>query len=178
MAGAQDGPDEGGETKESTVSGIRMISPVTDKNLDTVLNGLYERGSLRELTAEESNTLMTAVPSGTYFYVYGFQFTKETSAADFIVSRERGTDWHHFEVHKRADGEPVLIGFATVKDAGKFEYYSKRYGPTPKLVARPVDDFNVLMILPLRLLGEVTHQDDRFGTVDVTVLNAALLPKQ
>jgi len=166
------------DTTESSVDGIRMISPVTQSNVDAVLARLHQRESLRELTAAESNTLISAVPSGTYFYAYGFQLENSGGASDFIVSHERGTEWHHFELHKQANDEAVLLGFATGKDAGKFEYYSKQYGPTPNLLPQPSDDFNVLMILPLELIGKITRQDIQIGSTEATTLDAAFLPKK
>ena len=166
------------DTTESSVDGIRMISPATQSNADTVLAGLRERGSLRQLTAAESNTLTSGVPSGTYFYAYGFQLERSGEPADFIVSRNRGAKWRQFELHKRANDEIFLLGFTTGKDAGKFEYYSKQYGPTPNLLPQPSDDFNVLMILPLKLIGKITRQQIQIGSAEATTLDAALLPKK
>ena len=163
---------------ESTIDSIRIISPVTQTNMDAVLSGLRQRDSLRELTVEESNTLMSVVPSGTYFFAYGFQLENSGGASDFIVSHERGAEWRYFELHKQANDVIVLLGFATSKDAGKFEYYSKRYGPTPKLLPQPSDDFNVLMILPFELIGKITHQEIQIGSGEVTTLDAAFLPKK
>ncbi len=169
--------DIGGAT-ESSIDGISIISPVTQSNFDAVMAGMRQRGSLRELTAVESNTLVSAVPTGTYFYAYGFQLMTTEDSSDFMVSHVRGTDWHHFELHKQTNGETVLLGIATSNDAGKLEYYSKRYGPTPKLVPQPIDDFNVLLILPLRLLGKIDNHNLQLGVGEVTALDAALLPKK
>jgi hypothetical protein len=167
-----------GTTSESSFGSIRVISPVTQNNMDAVLSGLRQRDSLRELTAAESNALTSAVPPGTYFYAYGFQLANSEESSDFIVSRKRGADWRHFELHKQANDEIVLLGFTTSKDAGKFEYYSKRYGPTPNLLAQPVDDFNVLMIVPLKLIDKMVSQEVKIGSGGATALDAALLPKR
>jgi len=160
-----------------------MISPVTKSNMNDVLAGLRQRESLRELTASESNTLTSAVPSGTYFYAYGFQLEYSGEPADFIVSRNRGANWRQFELQKRANDEIVLLGFTTDKDAGKFDYYSTQYGPTPNLLPQPSGDFNVLMILPLEMIGKISHQEieigsGRNGPGKATTLDAALLPKK
>jgi hypothetical protein len=165
--------------KASSIGNINIISPVTKSNFKKVLNELRQRKSLRALTEEESNAKISAVPSGTFFYAYGFQLIKEKdgeNSPDILVNNYRGTDWHHFELHKLANKEIVLLGFATGKDAGKFQFYSKKYGPSPKLVPLPVDGYNALLIVPLRLIGEITNQPVQLGAEEVTALKAAVLP--
>jgi hypothetical protein len=163
---------------ESSIEGIGVIFPVTKGNYVVVIAGLHQRGALRELTMDESNALMSSVPSGTFYYAYGFQLVTALDSTDFLVSRVRGTDWHHFELHKRSDLETVLLGYAKRKDLEKFDYYSKTYGPTPQLLPLPTEDHNVLLILPLQLLGKIITQDIQLGVDGVTALEAALLPKK
>ena len=163
---------------ESSIEDISIIFPVTKNNYAAVIAGLHKSEALRELTTDESNTLMSSVPSGTYYFAYGFQLMTAQDSADFLVSRVRGTDWHHFELHKRSDGEIVLLGYATSKDLEKFDYYSKTYGPTPQLLPLPTENHNVLLILPLRLIGKIITQDLQLDVGGVTALEAALLPKK
>ena len=164
---------------ERNINGIRFISPVTAQNFATVMARVRERSGVRPLSAEASNRLMTDTPNGTYYYAYGFQLVRNwQQSANFLVTNDSGADWHHYELQKLGDGSILLTGLTTQVDLDKFDYYSKTYGPTPKLISRPADNYNILVLLPYDMVGKVSHQEVTVGQVVVSTVDAAIFPIQ
>lgn len=162
---------------EENINGIRFISPVTQESFDAVLQRVRERMDLRPLSAAESNRLLAEVSDSTYFYAYGFQLDKGwVEEPSFLVSSRLGSPWFQYEIHKSSDGELLLLGMTTKTDFDKFEFYSKTYGPTPKLMTRPDGDFNILVVLPVSMLGKISYQELPNGQGTVSTVDAAVFP--
>jgi hypothetical protein len=119
---------------------------------------------------------MSFIPSGTYFFAYGFQLETGEDSLNLLVNRLPGTKWHHFELHKRMGDEIVLLGLTTPREVEKLGQYDITWSPSPQLIPMPAENFSVLMIVPLNLLDKIVFEDLQLGAGEVSALKATLQP--
>lgn len=165
-------------TSEQSIRGVKVISPVSDSNFDSVINDLRQRGSLRPMTAAESRSSISTTPPGVYFFAYGFQLNSAGEPIDFIASPSRGAERHQFELHKDSDNDIALLGFAKSRDVRNLAYQGAGYQPQPELIPLPVDDYDSLLIVPLRMLDEMIYEKTESSVGEVAILKTRFRSNQ
>ena len=76
-------------------------------------DALRTSNRVRLVNDAEEGTGVNALSSG----VYGFTYSPGLPSAPLFAVRR----YRSFEIHKRHDGQTVIVGFATADDAGRIE---------------------------------------------------------
>jgi len=133
----------------------------SDQQATGAQDALRESNQVRLVTEAEEGTGVNALPAG----VYGFTYSPGLPNAPlFMVRRYRS-----FEIHKRYDGETVIIGFATADDAGRIG--SNVEDLTIRIQPQPEDGRETLVQIPYsRIHGHRQYAAPNQHGFTVTIL--------
>jgi hypothetical protein len=110
----------------------------SDMSATDAQDALRAANRVRLVTEAEEGTGVNALPAG----IYGFTYSPGLASAPLFVVRR----YRSFEIHKRYDGETVIVGFATADDAGRIT--SNREDLTTRLQSQPEDGRDTLVEVP------------------------------
>jgi hypothetical protein len=110
----------------------------TDMQATGAQDALRGANKVRLVTEAEEGTGVNALPAG----VYGFTYSPGLASAPLFTVRR----YRSFEIHKRYDGETVVIGFATADDAGRIASNVEEL--TIRMQPQPEDGRETLVQIP------------------------------
>ena len=133
----------------------------TDMQATDAQGALRASNQVRLVNDAEEGTGVNALPAG----VYGFTYSPGLPSAPLFAVRR----YRSFEIHKRHDGQTVIVGFATADDAGRIE--SNVEDVTIRIQPQPEDGRETLVQLPYpRIHQHRQHASPNQDGFTVTVL--------
>jgi hypothetical protein len=112
-----------------------IYQDMTATDAQGVLRGTNQ---VRLVTEAEEGTGVNALPAG----VYGFTYSPGLASAPLFAVRR----YRSYEIHKRFDGETLVIAFATADDAGRLESNIEEI--TIRVQPQPEDGRETLVQIP------------------------------
>ena len=164
-------PNQVGKDKPS----IELISGIQLKGLDERLTDLRTSKNLRKLVPLETGRSISETPVGTYFFLpSGYLSFSDGNFKEILnrapVNSYLKSRFYYFEIHKRTDGQIVLLGYVGDEIGAALSNAAISNRKEIVLFSEPVKNFQNLAMIPINRIFKSNSReisDQELGDIKV-----------